>query len=91
MNSKLSELERLRLDKLKWLYLLEAGDEDSDLVSGSVKPTASELYAVLLYQDIMLNPDDVEAIVQGKAGISDELAAAIEEGFNLSSGWLSQA
>ena len=74
-----------------WLYCLEAGDEGPCSASGGDNPTASELYAVLLQQDIMIDPDHVEAILGGKAAVSDELAAAIEEGFNMPAGWLSQA
>ena len=91
MQNILTDLERLRLDKLTWLYCMEEGDEDGASSYGGDGPGAAALYAFLFHHEIMLDPADVEAIVARKTGISDELAAAIEEGFNMPSGWLSQA
>lgn len=90
MIKKLTDLERLRLDKLVWLYLLEAGDEDSCSVGSLGAQDTTALVSIMKQQGVNVDSETVEAIASGRLGISDPLAAAIEECFNMSAGWLSQ-
>ena len=90
MKTMLNDTEHLRLEKLVWLYCLEAGDENSFTSGSNGMPTAEELRGVLLLQDVDVDPDYLADILASKAAISDELATSIEAGFGMATGWLSQ-
>ena len=90
MTGKLTDLERLRREKLIWLYCVEVGDEGPCSSNGTDIPTAAELSDVLHWMDVDADVDTLRAILEGASGISNEFAAAIEEGFNMPAGWLSQ-
>ena len=79
----------MRLEKLIWLYCLEAGDEGPCSASGGDTPSPEELTMVLLGQGLDVDVDNVQSIMTEKMAISDELASSIEQAFQLSDGWLS--
>ena len=89
MNAKLTEVERHRIEKLIWLYCLEFGDEGPCSSNGSDIPTAEELSMALIQQGVSVDVGTMEAILDRKLAISDELAALIEQGFVMPGGWLS--
>lgn len=89
MKNTLTEIERIRLDKLLLLYQLECGDEESCSPCGAEPPSPFGVSAALSQQGIDINFDTLQAILDKELAISDELAANIEKEFMMPSGWMS--
>jgi hypothetical protein len=89
MKTNLNEVERHRLEKLIWLYCIECGDEGPCGIDGSDIPSATQSWAALIQKDVNVDIDSVEAILDSKLPISEELAAMIEKEFFMPAGWLS--
>jgi hypothetical protein len=77
----LTSLEKLRLKNLRSLH----GRPD-----GFGGPTSDFLVHFLNQKGMSLSNNELTHIYQGKKGISDYRAKAIEKAFDLSSGWMSQ-
>ena len=89
--AELTEVEKLRKEKLVWLYYLECGEEGPCSVSGREVPNAEDIERALHDQEVEFDSETIHAIMSGKIGMSDELAAQIESAFLMPTGWLSEA
>jgi hypothetical protein len=89
MKSKLTELQSHRLAKLMWLYCMECGDESPCGHDGTDIPSPLQLSSLLTHNDIEVSVETATSLLKEELGISDELAAMIEQGFLMPAGWLS--